>query len=440
MSARNKATYNKDNYENWTVNELRDALKKLGINVPSTLSKTVLKSLYKENANSATNVDRRSRSRSPVVRPVSPANVGLDAGPVSPANVVLAAGPSESPGFKDCLTTLNSTMNAFTETVKRLNDVSTGPSNPSTSQETRAIPTLRDIYSPSTIQNANGTYTESSLDYLRHLAAKSQNGISANLLSTVDVVSDSIKTQILNGRDINLASLLIPNYDLDKLNAQSDPRLKRRLTIEQFRIAFGKYRRIMVQAWPHRQQELEDYENDIAKIHAFYGDRFYDYHLAFSSKAAEAVKMRIPIDWSKRDTEQFQLILGGTRARQCQHCSSTLHESEFCPNYNVESEKMTRNRFTFVGNQQRTLNTVNAYQQRLPTNRQEAQADLHGRKIYFHQGQEICNNFNSTQGCSRRTCSRSHICAVCNNLNHTKITCPKKSLIKGNPPSTTKKD
>ncbi len=86
----------------------------------------------------------------------------------------------------------------------------------------------------------------------------------------------------------------------------------------------------MVKKWPHRQQELEAYESDLARMHAFYGDKFYDYHLAFASKAAEAIKLNIPIDWSRRDTELFQLILGGTRARQCLYCSSTLHESDFC--------------------------------------------------------------------------------------------------------------
>jgi len=54
---------------------------------------------------------------------------------------------------------------------------------------------------------------------------------------------------------------------------KGDNRLKKMFTIEQFRVAFGKYRRVMVTKWPHRQYELAAYETDIARIHAFYDDR-----------------------------------------------------------------------------------------------------------------------------------------------------------------------
>ena len=169
------------------------------------------------------------------------------------------------------------------------------------------------------------------LDAIRHQAAQNKNGVPANSLTGLDIISDSLQKQIIEGRDVNLAALLIQDFDVDSKKSKQDNRLKRRLNIEQFRVAFGKYRRVMSAKWPHRQHELECYEIDIANIHSFYGDRFYDYHLAFSRKAAAAVKLRIPIDWSKRDTELFQLILGGVRVNQCsKYHSPAFHDPEFC--------------------------------------------------------------------------------------------------------------
>ena len=173
----------------------------------------------------------------------------------------------------------------------------------------------------------------------------------------------------------------------------------------------------MVTKWPHRQHELAAYETDIARIHAFYGDRFYDYHLAFADKAAQAVKLGIPIDWSKRDSDLFQLILRGTRARQCQYCSSTLHETDFCdqtyrsattPGRQFAGKPAGRSHITAPGTSQ-------------------LGNDRYGRKISYHQGMEVCNNFNAT-GCTRRSCMRYHGCSHCMNPNHGRQKCP--TLIK----------
>ncbi|KAH3769530.1 hypothetical protein DPMN_170801 [Dreissena polymorpha] len=181
---------------------------------------------------------------------------------------------------------------------------------------------------------------------------------------------------------------------------KNDFRLKKRLTIEQFRTAFGKYKRVMCRKWRHRKNELDEYEIDIGRIHAFYGEKFYDYHLAFSSKAAKAVRNGIPVNWAMRDTENFQLILGGTRARQCQHCHSVLHESEFCAN--ASTQAVRSNQYAKTSGDS---------------------SDKFGRKIIMHKGTEICNNFNNEKGCSRRGCPRLHICLNCKSESHKKISC-----------------
>ena len=54
-------------------------------------------------------------------------------------------------------------------------------------------------------------------------------------------MSDKLRKNIEEGRDINLATLLIPNYEnLDSKSTKDkfrDPRLSKRLTIEQFRLS-----------------------------------------------------------------------------------------------------------------------------------------------------------------------------------------------------------
>jgi hypothetical protein len=391
-------TYDKDNIDNWTTTQLRDALKVKGINVPSSLTKTVLKSLYKENCASSENLTIQpgsetpptQRSRSPVEKTVR-------------SNM-------EDTSIGDCLKTLSSSMLAFTETVKMLGKEKSSavPVERSNDQ----FPTLAEVYSTSP---STGTYNDAiGLDSVRHMATQHKNGVPANLLNNIDIVSDSLKQRIVDGRYVNLASLLIPDFEPKSKEQKEDFRLKKSLNMEQFRVAFGKYRRVMVMQWPHRQQELEAYETDIARIHSFYGEKFYDYHVAFASKAAEAVKLSIPVDWSRRDTELFQLILGGTRARQCLHCSSTLHETDFCeqsfrPNQSYRAETGPKQRF----------------QPSKPRPQQsQKDSDKYGRKITYNQGAEVCNNFNGVNGCLRRTCERYHGCSYCMSQNHTRQACP----------------
>ena len=121
-------------------------------------------------------------------------------------------------------------------------------------------------------------------------------GIAADNLPHIDVVTDSVRKNITSGKYVNLASLLIPDYDTSKLPAdnmvavelikrqQRDHRLDRALTITQFYKAFGVYKRIMCEAFPQRRDELDLYEADIGNIYEHYGDVFYQYHIQFRGK------------------------------------------------------------------------------------------------------------------------------------------------------------
>ncbi|KAH3841650.1 hypothetical protein DPMN_115123 [Dreissena polymorpha] len=378
------------NPENWGAKEYREELQKIGIKASVSLTKAALKALYKENSvrnsdpngndNAQINIrsEERPRSRSPIMRQQNETSIINSQGANnSQIDIVL------------CLSTLSHTMSAFTETMKRMNEKGNGSSSTDTSTTSTDSPTLEDIYrgiSP----DFSSIFNSCDIGSLRLRASENRNGIHASQLGHLDIVSDTLRKQIEAGRDVNLEALLIPGFDMNNDAFKNDFRLKKRLTIEQFRNAFGKYKRVMCRKWPHRKNELDEYEIDIGRIHAFYGEKFYDFHLAFSSKAAEALRNGIPVNWAMRDTENFQLILGGTRARQCQHCHSVLHEPEFCAN--ASSQAVRSNQYAKTSGDS---------------------SDKFGRKIVVQKGTEICNNFNNKKGCSRKGCPRLHICLNC---------------------------
>ena len=64
----------------------------------------------------------------------------------------------------------------------------------------------------------------------------------------------------------------------------------------------------------------------------FGGTRFYDYHKAFSAKAAALLQQHhVKVDWSIRDNNLYCTIFAGMKANNCGLCSSITHSTEFCP-------------------------------------------------------------------------------------------------------------
>lgn len=144
-------------------------------------------------------------------------------------------------------------------------------------------------------------------------------GVSPEDLPHMDLLSSSLRKQIVEGRDVNLATLLIPyhktnNKDKDK----DDIRLKRPLSITEFITAFGKYKRVMCQSFPERREELDKYEAIIIEIYNLYGDKFYEYHKLFYLKSANALSLhKLKVDWSVMDRDLLQLVSSGAKSKFC---------------------------------------------------------------------------------------------------------------------------
>ncbi|KAK3083306.1 hypothetical protein FSP39_019047 [Pinctada imbricata] len=242
--------------------------------------------------------------------------------------------------------------------------------------------------------------------------ARGPFGYSMESLPAVETVSPQLRQQIIQGRDVNLASLLIPYYAgpfVDTLdpnpstqtcqNFKSDPRLNKMLSIGEFIQAFGTYKAVMCSVYPSRRAELDSYERDIVEMATRYpGKGFYEYHKQFSLTAAAHLRYNnILVDWSIRNNSLFCNIFANTRAASCSLCNSTLHTTGFCP--------LTKDNDKFA------------------KKNQDSERDTYGRKRVFYAGKEICNNYNGDKGCKLWRCNNSHVCLDCKG-EHPKYTCP----------------
>ena len=158
-------------------------------------------------------------------------------------------------------------------------------------------------------------------------------------------MSPVLKNCIIQGKDVNLALLLVAPNDLGELrqldiivgevflkHVSAESRFKRNLVLSEFIVAFTKYKNIMCEAYPYRRVELDMYERDIIEMATRYGGTtFYEYHKAFSARAAAMLEQRnIKIDWSVRDNKLFCSLFAGSRIVACEICSSISHPTELC--------------------------------------------------------------------------------------------------------------
>jgi hypothetical protein len=104
------------------------------------------------------------------------------------------------------------------------------------------------------------------LNLANNSATATINGVPSYSLPLMDIISTTLKKQILEGRDVNLAALLMKDYEsvqaassLHKssgleinLPGKKDARLHRSLSLKQIVCAFGKYKRVLCRIFPQR--------------------------------------------------------------------------------------------------------------------------------------------------------------------------------------------
>lgn len=197
--------------------------------------------------------------------------------------------------------------------------------------------------------------------------------------------------------------LSIPNYEIPikKKTSENDDRLIRNLSLDEFIIAFGRFKRIMCSASPSWGEELELNLAHIVETANIWPYQFFEYHRMFSAKRATMLlQHNLKIDWSKGDFELRQKMCAGSKVNSCSFCSSTLHTSAMC--------------------QMKTSN-----QHAMPIANSSEGSDSLGRDIVWHDIQQLCNNFNWARGCQKPYCKYLHVCKLCKAKSHGKFNCVK---------------
>uniref|UniRef100_A0A8W8L8Q0 C3H1-type domain-containing protein n=1 Tax=Magallana gigas TaxID=29159 RepID=A0A8W8L8Q0_MAGGI len=365
------------NYLNWPASTLREKLTEANINASPSFPLSVLRKLYADNIIES-NADSSSSSLNQQISVQDTENV--------PSNSVIS---SESINSNNLATSSDAPSRATSPSTTCLN--TTGSESPIVVQSLmNTVQSLQTMVSSLatmvSAKESNPTAQYSLQNYYQSTettcspSTSRKFGTNPEDLPQIDLISPSLRKNIVEGKDVNLASLLIPYFEVrpsEKEKEKDDYRLKRNLTISEFLTSFGKYKRVMSHAFPNRREELDMYEANIIDIFNVYGDRFYEYHKLFSLKSASALAIhKIKVDWSARDRDLIQLI--ASRARSCSICSEVSHDTKFCPSF--QKSEVT------------------------PFNN----TDRHGRKRTSFNGQEICNNFNSSRRCNRSNCPYQH--------------------------------
>lgn len=242
------------------------------------------------------------------------------------------------------------------------------------------------------------------------------NGVPADSIQHVDILSHQLRRDIIRGKDTNLAALLIAGFNpesdagrqvgigadaitLKPLN--NDHRIAKILTIQEFIMAFGIYRSVMCESFPSRYAELDAYQREIISMEAkFGGTSFYEYHKAFSARAGQLLlHSNVKVDWGRRDNHLFCTIFAGHKAKACAVCNSLSHTAHAC--HLVAKPQSVPYKHSPPHNSAR------------PGAVEKPRYDRVDRPRQFHNGEEICNNFNTHDGCRRQRCVYRHVCSVC---------------------------
>ena len=402
MSTRSKRhqPYDLNNPLNWTVGKLKSEIAKKGMNLTANIAKPALLQIYNQISGNGSNMSGRNTPNTSGAIDTDNNNQTLHDNTAQEQQRIIP-NVRENSATNSLLGVVSGVQNAVMPLQETVNKLIQDKTTSSSSNNM-----LAKIYNSQEDVAAN-----------QAVVRNQESGIGVDDLPQIEVVSENLRRQILDGKYVNLASLLIPdfdtpNYTTNELSgiellrqSRRDHRLDMALSFTQFLKAFGIYKRIMCEAFPQRRSELDLYEADVSSMFDHYGSLFYQYYVQFSKKAAAYLEKGLKVDWSKRDTNLFQLIVGGAKCKLCDHCSQADHQSAFCPSQiNVPGLSNRRS------------------EQHKGSGRADSSVDRYGRTKMMYQGREICNNFN-TRTCTNKVCTYLHVCKKCKSFTHSETNC-----------------
>ena len=445
-----------NDFRNWKKSKLVSEIEELGGVVHPSWNLTVLRQSYElmaqkqterhvSNATVVLNDDNQQRIENNTVESESEENADN-------ASMAPLAGPSSASDIPPSHSSVNTHINAHASAHQILPDVDmhriqhggAGQADKTIAAATNAISSMVDVVknlvkkSDSESDNHCFNLESAMLNTfgVRKTPLETDNGtttcsksIYIEDIPKTDMVSKNMRKQILEGKEINFACLLVPHYDTPQKNiiqsgsltvqlqTQKDPRLNQNLTIDEFNLAFYKFKNVMTKAYPSRKADLDVYQMDIGEISRNYGPQFYLYHKMFVTKAAAAIaEHNLVCLWSKVDEKLLNRVMHGVQANTCSHCFEIDHTTRFCPLQST-SDQITPPR-SGIAQVQQPIRFGNI-------NHMEQKSDKRGRTIVKHNEKTICNNFNDVSGCryAASACYYSHVCKNCRSSEHSAQNC-----------------
>ncbi|MGL5500148.1 MAG: hypothetical protein ACRDCK_03210, partial [Plesiomonas shigelloides] len=284
----------------WSSEKISDTFEAAGIPISQGLSREDLLLLAQNTLGSPPSTPDIAQTTSTSSGQTNPAGRKRTAKSASPRPAKKATLPARTPEPEDVNSKLIQVVQSLSETVKGLESKVTNIEhffvNPNTSVSpftiSSALPTIFPTRTGSSDPQCVAS-TSSSLPTPRHTIQMPFQGVSAQTsnfsLSTAvpanefgrrfvppaaGTVSPQLRSNIIQGKDINLASLLLPSPAADRKMVDcgdvavflktSDPRLQRNLSFAEFVIAFGIFRDTLCQVFPDRREELDLYLSMLA--------------------------------------------------------------------------------------------------------------------------------------------------------------------------------
>jgi hypothetical protein len=459
-SANNPSRLDRTDPANWTAAQYVRELAKLGIEAPRGVDRKVLAKFYQSNVNNlqernsvlpesqldqatlvsitaaehptegrglancaATSAGPDCRRSQVAPQQLTEPAAAADYAPCSPTTAITATSVNNvraHPPFPDNNNMAASALEQLKEVQSQVTKLTslfqTGSDN--TAIRCNIATTTEDYrgYTLSQVMDGNITTAAqpTAINAVPFPGQSGQFGVAMSSLPRREIVSPSLRKAIIEGKHVNLNMLCINNYEFGEVRSvevgelslrlkKNDPRMERSLNMDQFVQAFGKYKRIMCEVFPSRRAELDLYQKDIEDLYVSFPDSntAYEYHKAFSANCASHLQYGIKVDWSVIDHTLYAKVTAGRKVRSCNLCGSIEHGTGFCA-LNLDSYGAR-----VMPRAPRNAASASGFRSN------DSARDSAGRQRYFHDSQEICNNFNRQMGCTRSSCNYLHACSQC---------------------------
>ncbi|CAC5424811.1 unnamed protein product [Mytilus coruscus] len=357
-----------NNPENWTSQQLRIKVQQLGIVVPKNVAKTVLKQFYLENK------DRQN----------SNGNIAQNEEHVSdPEHVVLNPIAQHSGSASASACASDSTANVTDGLRNPTADESSSRSDVNESTGSAQFDSVGDNNMAAIIQSFS-------------IVSQSVAQCASGLQQTVSLIANQKNTESGPAKKFGLAQWY-QNRNMEDVPLAVHGSVQNRPTLPLSTTPSLGY--LSTALCPTAGVRSDAFSNvDIVAPSL--------QRSIIEAKAAALLRERyVKVDWSLRDRDILSLITAGSSVNVCKICNLIDHATQYCP---LQSSVQVEN------SSSRSYSSSNLQS-----------VDKQGRSRVFHEGREMCNNFNNPKGCYRKVCYLLHQCTKCRATGHGAATCRK---------------